>query len=269
MGTELFSAVKYPNIAGILIPGKRGQILTTSYIPGGSGPFPTIVVCHGLPGTEQLQDFAVALREKGFCVLCFHYSGCWGSDGDYSMANSLEDSRTVVEYILKNKEGYFDVSRIFILGHSLGGLMASYLLGTMEEAKAGAVIMPANVAQDFRAVKTGSETETELRHIYDDEFAPWLRNFSWRQSKKEAEENISRFDLTSYAEQMSRKPILLIAGTEDEVLPREKHIDVLAAAISAYDKYNLQVQSFHTNHSISMERDQVKAAVCAFFSAQK
>ena len=71
---------KAPSSRGMLIPGRRGKLLANSYLPGGEGPYPLVVLCHGIPGIERLFDFAIALREAGFATLSFHYSGNWGSD---------------------------------------------------------------------------------------------------------------------------------------------------------------------------------------------
>ena len=57
---------KAPSSRGMLIPGRRGKLLANSYLPGGEGPYPLVVLCHGIPGIERLFDFAVALREAGF-----------------------------------------------------------------------------------------------------------------------------------------------------------------------------------------------------------
>ena len=66
---------KAPSSRGMLIPGRRGKLLANSYLPGGEGPYPLVVLCHGIPGIERIFDFAIALREAGFATLSFHYSG--------------------------------------------------------------------------------------------------------------------------------------------------------------------------------------------------
>lgn len=47
---------------------------------------PAVLMLHGIPGTEQNWDVAYALRDAGFHCLVFHYRGCWGSEGNYSIA---------------------------------------------------------------------------------------------------------------------------------------------------------------------------------------
>lgn len=86
MRKKLISApvVSKPDLYGIIIPGKHGKLLATLYTAGGEGPHPTILLLHGIPGSEQNLDLAQAFRRSGFHVMTFHYSGSWGSSGNYS-----------------------------------------------------------------------------------------------------------------------------------------------------------------------------------------
>ena len=64
------------------IPNK-GQVMNgIVYLPGGAGPFPLVVLGHGLPGDEKSLDLAHALRRAGWAVLTYHYRGSWGSRVD-------------------------------------------------------------------------------------------------------------------------------------------------------------------------------------------
>ena len=47
---------KRPMGDGIMIRGRRGKIFAQGYVPGGEGPFPTVILLHGLPGHEQNLD---------------------------------------------------------------------------------------------------------------------------------------------------------------------------------------------------------------------
>ena len=73
------------DVHGILLHGRRGRLLSVLYTAGGAGPHPTVLLLHGIPGCEKNIDLAQELRCAGFHVLLFHYSGSWGSDGDYAL----------------------------------------------------------------------------------------------------------------------------------------------------------------------------------------
>ena len=53
---------------GILIPGRRGRLLSVLYTAGGEGPHPTVLLLHGIPGCERNLDLAQALRRAGRSV---------------------------------------------------------------------------------------------------------------------------------------------------------------------------------------------------------
>ena len=113
-----------PDLQAEVLQGKRGRLLVTIYRAGGAGLHPTVLLSHGFPGIEKNFDLAQALRRIGFHVVLYHYSGSWGSDGDYSLTHDLEDADTVLDFILQNESYGFDKEHIYAVGHSLGGLCA-------------------------------------------------------------------------------------------------------------------------------------------------
>src|SRR5512140_2251771 len=64
------------------------------YLAEGPGPHPTVILLHGFPGNEQNLDLAQSIRRAGWNVLFFHYRGSWGSQGNFSFANSIDDTQT-------------------------------------------------------------------------------------------------------------------------------------------------------------------------------
>jgi len=97
--------------------------------PNGSGPFPTVIFLHGLPGYEQNRDTAQALRRAGFVIFFFHYRGSWGSGGHFSLASAGQDVSAAVEYVKsfcggECMEAPLDSDRIALFGHSMGGWLA-------------------------------------------------------------------------------------------------------------------------------------------------
>ena len=98
--THFGACCSRPDLYGIIIPGKHGKLLATLYTAGGEGPHPTILLLHGIPGSEQNLALAQAFRRAGFHVMTFHYSGSWGSSGNYSLQNDLDDAETVLDFIL-------------------------------------------------------------------------------------------------------------------------------------------------------------------------
>jgi len=99
------------------------------YSPPGSGPHPTLVICHGLPGNEKNLDLAQAVRRAGWNAITFNYRGSWGSPGQFRFTQNLEDTDAVLAYLRTPEVAIklaVDTKRIAIAGHSMGGWAAAH-----------------------------------------------------------------------------------------------------------------------------------------------
>ncbi|MFJ8063596.1 alpha/beta hydrolase family protein [Psychrobacillus sp. NPDC096426] len=92
---------------------------------------PLIVLLHGFVGSKvgEHRLFVKAARnfsEKGYAVFRFDFSGCGESDGDYAdvtVTKQLKEVQVVLDYVSNLKE--VDANNIILIGHSLGGAVAS------------------------------------------------------------------------------------------------------------------------------------------------
>ncbi len=259
------NTTKAPSSRGMLIPGRRGRLFANSYLPGGEGPYPVVVICHGIPGIERLFDFSIALREAGFATVNFHYSGCWGSDGDYSVLHCMEDCLSVMDYVQRNEYGDLDLERVFLLGHSMGGLMAARTAALSPLVKAACIMVP----MDFRlaGLEALEGRDGYCREIVESS-VPWVRNLSWEGFRAEAEADLAAMDLLSYAPALAEKPVLTVAAEMDAVLPKQDHIDRLSDAIEACGKGKLQRLCYEDDHAFNRNRAAVRAVVVQFFRGQ-
>jgi pimeloyl-ACP methyl ester carboxylesterase len=102
------------------------RLLGLVYLADGRGPHKTLVLLHGFPGNEKNLDLAHMLRRAGFNVLIFHYSGSWGSRGNYSFGQAYRDLEAVRRAL---KEEPFtlnhriDREKVYLAGHSVGGFL--------------------------------------------------------------------------------------------------------------------------------------------------
>lgn len=97
------------------------------FVASGQGPHPNVILLHGFPGEELNFDIAHALQKAGYNTLIFHYRGCWGSEGDWSWANTLEDTEAAIDFLSESnsKLDYrINSNDIVLAGHSLGGFSA-------------------------------------------------------------------------------------------------------------------------------------------------
>lgn len=92
---------------------------------------PLLIFIHGFVGSKvgEHRLFVKAARyftECGYGVFRFDFSGCGESDGDYAdvtLTNQLKEVQDVVDY-LSSIRG-IDKERISLVGHSMGGAVAS------------------------------------------------------------------------------------------------------------------------------------------------
>ncbi|MDP7492186.1 MAG: alpha/beta fold hydrolase [Candidatus Undinarchaeales archaeon] len=87
-------------------------------MPNGHG----VVLCHGL-GTNrnELYDVAEALRDEGFVVLAYDERAHGQSEGIFHLDTMVDDVHAARRYL----ENAYDVDRIGMFGHSLGGYLAA------------------------------------------------------------------------------------------------------------------------------------------------
>ena len=251
--------------AGVRIDGRRGKIPAHIYLPGGSMPCPAVMVCHGFPGNERLFDFSVALREAGFGTVNFHYSGSWGSDGDFAVSHCFEDCDSVLSWIRKNENGCFDPDRVFVLGHSMGGLMAARAGALYDFVKACVILAP----MDFSlAADEALGRRPERYRALVDRASLWLRGMSWESFAEDAAKNRDGMDLLRYAQALSDKPVLVALPEEDAMLPPAEHAGRLIAAIDSFGKGKLSTVSFADDHCFNRNRAALREMTVGFFREQ-
>lgn len=256
-----------PDVHGLLLSGRRGRLLSVLYTAGGVGPFPTVLLLHGIPGCERNFDLAQALRRAGFHVLTFHYSGSWGSDGTYSLAHDLEDAETALDFILRDETFGFDKDRVFAVGHSLGGFVCGQLTARRPEIRAGALLMPCDIGRLPQIGREDAEAGQTIREVLDDS-AGWLNGTSGEALWREAEENSRSFALESAAEALAKKPLLCVSGSLDIYTPPAYHCEPLARAIRARDGGLLRCVTYPTDHFFADYRLTVADTVAEFLLNQ-
>ncbi|MXV16601.1 alpha/beta hydrolase [Hufsiella ginkgonis] len=99
------------------------RIYGFGYLANGEGPHATIILVHANPGNERNLDLAQNLRRAGVNVFYFDYRGSWGSEGTYTYANCIEDTRSVVGFVTNPDNALrlrVDIGNIFLVGHNLG-----------------------------------------------------------------------------------------------------------------------------------------------------
>lgn len=256
-----------PDMHGILIPGKRGRLLSVLYTAAGEGVHPTVLLLHGIPGCERNFDLAQSLRRAGFHVMTFHYSGSWGSDGSYSLANDLEDTNTVLDFVLQDRKYGFDKQHIYAVGHSLGGFVCGQLSAHRHEIKGAVLLMPCDIGRLPLIAQEDPASWQTIQEVLEDS-AQWLSGTSGEALLREALDRSADFRLESAAEALAQKPVLCIGGTLDIYTPPVLHCEPLSHAVQEAGGTSIQTVSYPTDHFFADYRLTVAETVTTFLKEQ-
>ena len=188
---------------GLTFISQGCKLLGGFYKAAGKTPRPTAVLIHGMPGIEKHLDIAYRLRDLGWNCLYFHFRGCWGSEGTFSLAGLPDDTRAAVEWVLQQPS--VDPERIVLIGGSTGSYPAIVcgagdpriraIVGISPLIEPRAFELPEDMAEEFARMLTGVTADDLERQWRDLEpFAEGLQAFAPR-------------------------PVLLVAAGQDSIFP--------------------------------------------------
>lgn len=260
------NSVYRPDLAGLIIPGKHGNILANFYVAGGEGTHPTVIICHGIPGNEQNYDLAQELRRQGFNAMIFHYSGSWGSTGNYSLQNDLDDAETILDFVLNDEIYHCDKDKIYCVGHSLGGFVCGNLSAKRDEIKAAALLMPCDIGGLPEIMNKDHQMKQILKESFND-WTRWLTNVTGDELIQEAYEHAKEFKLVSKADKLIKMPLLVINGSLDIYTPKKDHAQPLIDKLKEMGGTQIQEHVFETDHSANDYRLELINTVVNFFKS--
>jgi pimeloyl-ACP methyl ester carboxylesterase len=197
---------------GVTFRSMGCRLLGGFYKGAGDTSRPTAILIHGLPGIEKHLDLAYRLRDLGWNCLYFHFRGCWGSEGGYSLAGLTDDTRAAVEWTAEQLS--VDRERIALIAASTGSYPA-FLHGAADKRVRAIVgISPVVEPRAF-----------EFPVAMAREFAGMLNGVTGQDLLKQWAE------MTSLADSMrsfSPREVLLVAAENDDIFPPSQYEDSLA-----------------------------------------
>jgi pimeloyl-ACP methyl ester carboxylesterase len=222
-------------------------------LAAGSGPKPTMLLLHGLPGNEQNLDLAQAARRAGWNVLTMHYRGSWGSPGAFTLAGAAEDVDAAMNFLLapQNAGRYrIDPRRIVIAGHSMGGFFAARYAARHDDVIGALLIDPWNIGATGKAVIAKPETRQDAVAELGEDFGNSLPGTDAGRLMTEVERHAQDWDLVGDAPGLAAKPVLIVSaeyGLGSQAAP-------LAAAIKARGGKQVRAQTLPTDHNFADHR---------------
>ncbi|MFW6060992.1 MAG: alpha/beta hydrolase family protein, partial [Phycisphaeraceae bacterium] len=198
----------------------------TTYLPRTDRRQPTVVLLHGFTGQRMEAGFlfvrlARALNERGIAAVTFDFLHSGESDGSFEhmlVTGEVEDALRVTEWA--QRQPFVDRSRLGLLGFSLGGLIASCVMGRSDAYRALALLAPSSVRNMCRFSGDRESCEDGRPNIGAHLLHP--RFFEDLQT------------LDPFTELARRTvPTLLVHGTGDETVPPDESLRYAGAIETA------------------------------------
>jgi len=229
------------------------------YVANGPGPHPTTVFLHGFPGNERNLDLAQALRRAGTNTVYFTYRGTWGNAGGFSPEHALEDAAALLATVRDSAwaaQTRSDPDRVALLGHSFGGFVGALAAAGDPAVRCYAHLAGANLG----ALALASRDDPSIRQAVRASFGIDMVASGGAvdahvdtlitQIESRAEEYLT----PAYAADLASRPLLVVAGTRDEVTPKEVHHDPLVAALAEAGADRVTEVVYDDDHSFSAHR---------------
>ena len=212
-----------PGLDGVIITSSGSNLLGVFFRAGGAGLHPTALLLHGIPGLEKNADIAYALRDAGWNALIFHYRGCWGSEGDYTLAGIPDDVRAALDTLLSG--GFaVDTRRVAAIGHGLGGWAA--IVAASRDPRLRAVVTLGGIAN----LRTTSLKDQDAAN-----YARLLRNITAKGIQSQWRALEWTYNPVDMVDLLRSCPLLIVHGTADTAVPPAQATELESRAGDAAD----------------------------------
>ena len=110
------------------------------YLPEGAENVPMVLMCHGFTGKKEgdndhFLQLGEMLAQNGIAAITIDFSGCGDSGGpseNYTLDNMEEDMDAAIEFMIERYS--IDETKVGIVGHSMGGRVATEYLDKVQAA---------------------------------------------------------------------------------------------------------------------------------------
>ncbi|HEV7386227.1 MAG TPA: alpha/beta hydrolase [Phenylobacterium sp.] len=235
------------------------EINGVAYLAGGTGPHPTVILLHGLPGNEKNLDLAQAIRRAGWSVVTFNYRGSWGSPGAFSFEGNLADAKAVLAYVRDPANAArlgIDTHKLVMAGHSMGGWVTA-LTAAQDPGLAGAALISAADMGGRGAVPAG-------KAIVVKSMEGNMESLAGTSPEKMADEIIGFSPRLSFTAEVAKgltgKPLLVLTS-DDGLAPNAER---LAKAVQDAGGRSVILRHEATDHGWSGRRIALEAAVISW-----
>jgi pimeloyl-ACP methyl ester carboxylesterase len=257
----------------VVFESKGAKIHAIFYKASGFKPLSTVILCHGFTGSNtDVLGLGERLMNEGFNALAFNYRGTWGSEGMFTVANSLEDVVSAINYVKSSstiREFNVDPTSITVLGWSYGGGIA--LLGSLNEPTIRRVVYIAggDLSEVARMMKQSDEFKQAILKMVDQGiFDSGFSSLSAKELFADVFADMDKYDLVKQAEAISNKDVLIIGGWRDQENTIEHHILPLVRALQRHEAKRVQIEILDADHSFTNVRSQLEDRIVSWLRRQ-
>ncbi|OGO07944.1 MAG: hypothetical protein A2Y92_04230, partial [Chloroflexi bacterium RBG_13_57_8] len=195
------------------------SIVGQLFLPDLKVKYPLVCLCHGVPsGTPPDPDdggypeLAENLCRHGLAVYWFNFRGAGESGGNLDLAGWTRDLQAVLDYLWAQDN--FDKSRLTLVGFSAGAAVSIYVAAG--DARVSGVVACSCPAEITLSGDDDWETVIDrfrgIGTIRDRKFPP---------SIEEWVKNTQSINPINFIQKIAPRPVLLIHGNEDQMVPLE------------------------------------------------
>ncbi len=221
------------------------------YLASGAGPHPVVLLLHGFPGNEQNMDLAYAIRRAGWNVLVPHYRGSWGSAGNFSFSNAIEDTQSAIAFLrdAANPKKYrTDTTKIAVVGHSMGGFLGLYATAHDQAILGMAAISAWNLGP--AAMRPESEARTKSYH----DASPRLAGTTPEGMLSEAKQNAAKWNYVDWANDLKSRLIFVIESSDGNVPDNHALFEALQkAGDTRATEIHMETDHGYNDHRIALQ----------------
>lgn len=218
LGSHGMSSVSYVSVSW---PSPDGTTLRGWFVPV-DGSDRAAIVCHGVMDTTSgMVGLILALHQARYNVLAFDMRGHGISDG-WTVTYGARESADIIAAVDYLKSDHPAASRRVVgVGWSMGA--ASLILAAADDPRIEALHVDAPY----------SSTVDMARHIRSNIGGPlgwWAQHAGLAIGSLESGVNLFELSVTQAAAQVSPRPIMIVHGTDDQIVPFHQGRKVFAAA---------------------------------------
>lgn len=253
------------------IPSHGTKLNALMYVAAGAKPHPTVILLHGFPGNERNLDLAQDIRRSGWNVLYFNYRGAWGTPGEFSFGNSIEDTASAIAYLRQPevaKSLRVDAGRIVLIGHSMGGFMAVQGAANDPAIKAFATISAADMPGYMRLLLTQKPRDEAVAAmaagLAEEGMAP-LGGCTPEGLASELAMHTAGWPFMDHVDSLKNRNALIISS-DDGLAPSNSGF---AAALMQAGDTHVTAMHLSTDHAYSDKRIELSKAVLDWLATLK